>query len=50
MAQPPLAASILVSVAVLLAGWALFVRLTRYAEELEPKAMEAAKREDRKVS
>ena len=50
MAQLPFAASILVSVGVLLAGWALFVRLNRYAEELEPEAMEAAKREARKVS
>jgi hypothetical protein len=30
-------------------GWGVFVRLNRYAEELEPEAMAAAKREDRKL-
>jgi hypothetical protein len=48
-AQLPYAASILLSVGVLLAGWGAFVRLNRYAEDLEPEAMEAAKREDRKL-
>ena len=48
-AQLPYAASILVSVGLLLAGWGAFVRLNRYAEDLEPEAMEAAKREDRKL-
>jgi heme A synthase len=48
-AQLPDAASILVSVGILLAGWGAFVRLNRYAEDLEPEAMEAAKREDRKL-
>ena len=48
-AQLPYAASILVSVGILLAGWGAFVRLNRYAEDLEPEAMEAAKREDRKL-
>ena len=43
------AASILSSVGVLLAGWGVFVRLNGYAEELEPEAMEAAKREDKKL-
>lgn len=43
------AASILLAVGLLLGGWGLFVRLNRYAEELEPEAMEAAKREDRKL-
>jgi len=43
------AASILVAAGVLLAGWGVFVRLNRYAEELEPEAMAAAKREDRKL-
>jgi len=43
------AATLLASVGVLLAGWGLFVRLNRYAEELEPEAMEAVKREDRKL-
>ena len=43
------AAYLLVSVGILLAGWGLFIRLNRYAEELEPEAMAAAKREDRKL-
>jgi len=45
----PYAASILVSVAVLLAGWGVFIHLNRSAEELEPEAMEEAKREDKKL-
>lgn len=44
------AAYLLLSVGALLAGWGLFIRLNRYAEELEPEAMEATKREDRKLS
>jgi len=48
-AQLPYAASILLAVGVLLAGWGVFVRLNRYAEDLEPEAMQAAKREDRKL-
>lgn len=43
------AASIVFSVGVLLAGWGAFIRFNRYAEELEPEAMQAAKREDRKL-
>jgi Ni/Fe-hydrogenase subunit HybB-like protein len=43
------AAALLGSVGVLLAGWGLFVRLNRYAEELEPEAMQEAKKEDRKL-
>ncbi|MBC7704454.1 MAG: hypothetical protein H7274_11010 [Rhodoferax sp.] len=43
------AASILLAAGVLLAGWGLFIRLNRYAEELEPEAMAEAKREDRKL-
>jgi hypothetical protein len=43
------AAWLLISVGVVLAGWGLFVWLNRYAEELEPEAMEAAKREDEKL-
>jgi uncharacterized membrane protein YidH (DUF202 family) len=45
----PYAASILVAVGLMIAGWGVFVRLNRYAEELEPEAMEAAKREDAKL-
>ena len=48
-AQLPYAASLLISVGLLLAGWGVFIRLNRYAEELEPEAMAAAKREDRKL-
>jgi hypothetical protein len=47
--QLPYAASILLAVGLLLAGWGVFVRLNRSAEELEPEAMEAAKREDKKL-
>ena len=49
LTQLPYEASLLASVGVLLAGWGMFIRLNRYAEELEPEAMEAAKREDRKL-
>ena len=48
-AQLPYAASLLFSVGLLLAGWGVFIRFNRYAEELEPEAMEAAKREDKKL-
>lgn len=43
------AASIVVSVAALLAAWGVFVYLNRFAEELEPEAMADAKREDKKL-
>jgi Ni/Fe-hydrogenase subunit HybB-like protein len=49
LSQLPAAASILVGTGVLLASWGLFIRLNRYAEELEPEAMEEAKREDKKL-
>jgi hypothetical protein len=49
MTQLAYAASLLVAVGLLLAGWGVFIRMNRYAEELEPEAMEAAKREDRKL-
>ena len=45
----PYAASVGIAAALLLVGWGLFVRLNRAAEELEPEAMQAAKREDRKI-
>jgi len=48
-AQLPYAASILFSVGVILAGWGVFIRLNRSAEELEPEAMAEAKREDQKL-
>jgi hypothetical protein len=45
----PHAASILVAAGILLAGWGVFIRCNRSAEELEPEAMAAAKREDAKL-
>lgn len=48
-AQLPFAASIMGAAGLLLAGWGAFIRLNRYAEELEPEAMAAAKREDQKL-
>ena len=47
--QLPYAAMLIVSVGVLLAGWGVFIQFNRSAEELEPEAMAAAKREDRKL-
>lgn len=44
------AASVLVATGLLLAGWGVFIRLNRYAEELEPEAMAEAKDEDQKLS
>lgn len=43
------AASLVLATGGLLAGWGVFVRLNSYAEELEPEAMEKAKREDQKL-
>ena len=43
------AASMLFSTGALLAAWGVFIRLNRYAEELEPEAMQEAKREDKKL-
>jgi hypothetical protein len=48
-AQLPFAASLLIAVGIVLAAWGVFVKLNRAAEELEPEAMGAAKREDRKL-
>ncbi len=48
--QLPYAASLLVAVGILLASWGVFVHLNRSAEELEPEAMAAAKKEDHKLS
>jgi hypothetical protein len=45
----PYVAHVGYAAAALLAAWGLFVWLNRGAEELEPEAMQAAKREDRKV-
>jgi hypothetical protein len=43
------AATLIGALALLLVGWGVFVRLNRYAEELEPEAMQEAKDEDRKL-
>lgn len=48
MALLPAVASILIAVAFLLAGWGVFIRFNRYAEELEPESMRKAKEEDAK--
>ena len=49
MTQLTYAALLIISVGVLLSAWGLFIRLNRYAEELEPEAMADAKREDKKL-
>lgn len=43
------AASMLLATGVLLAGWGIFLRFNRDVEELEPEAMQRAKREDKKL-
>jgi Ni/Fe-hydrogenase subunit HybB-like protein len=43
------AAAVIASLGLLLTGWGLFIRLNRYAEELEPEAMAEAKQEDHKL-
>jgi len=45
----PQAASVGLVAATLLAAWGVFIKLNRSAEELEPEAMEEAKREDQEV-
>lgn len=45
----PYAASVLLAAAALLAGWGVFIKLNRAAEELEPEAMQQAKIEDKKI-
>jgi hypothetical protein len=45
----PHAASVLVAAGLLLAGWGVFIRLNKSAEELEPEAMAEAKSEDVKL-
>jgi hypothetical protein len=48
-AQLPYVAAVPAAAALLLVAWAVFIRLNRAAEELEPEAMQAAKKEDRKI-
>jgi hypothetical protein len=45
----PNAAATLVAAALLLSAWGVFIRFNRSAEELEPEAMEEAKKEDHKL-
>ena len=45
----PAAEAIIEAVGLLMAGWGIFIRLNRYAEELEPEAMAEAKSEDHKL-
>jgi hypothetical protein len=47
--QLPAAASIGIAAGILLAAWGVFLRMNRSVEELEPEAMDAAKREDHKI-
>ena len=47
--QLPYVACVGITAALLLAAWGFFIRMNRAAEELEPEAMEQAKKEDRKV-
>lgn len=49
-AELPYAAAIGLMAAALLVAWGVFIKLNRSAEELEPEAMEEAKREDEKIS
>jgi len=49
MAELRYAAALLLSTAAVLAAWGIFIRQNRSAEELEPEAMEEAKREDHKL-
>ena len=44
------AAAVGIATGVLLAGWGVFIKLNRSAEELEPEAMEEVKSEDRKMN
>lgn len=43
------AAALVFAVGALLAGWGIFIHLNKSAEELEPEAMQEAKREDKKL-
>jgi hypothetical protein len=49
IAELPFAASLVVATGLLLVSWGVFLRLNRFAEELEPEAMAEAKREDEKL-
>ena len=46
----PHAAAVPIAAGILLAGWGLFIRMNKAAEELEPEAMAEAKSEDKKLA
>ena len=46
----PYAASILIATGILLAGWGVFIKLNRAAEELEPEKMAEVKNEDEELT
>ena len=48
-AQLPAASAIGIAVAVLLAGWGLFIWFNKHAEEMEPEAMARTKGEDEQI-
>ena len=48
-AELPFAAGLIAATGILLACWGAFVRLNCFAEQLEPEAMDEAKREDSKL-
>lgn len=43
-------AALLLGTAALLAAWGVFIRMNRFAEDVEPEAMGEVKREDRKLN
>ena len=49
LSQLVYAAALVGATGLLLSAWGIFIHLNRSAEELEPEAMEKAKREDRKL-
>jgi hypothetical protein len=49
LSQLPYAAALIVAAGVLLAAWGVFIRLNRYAEELEPRELKEATQEDEKL-
>lgn len=50
LSQLVFAAALLAATGVLLAAWGVFVRLNRYAEDVEPEAMREVKREDAELT
>lgn len=42
-------AALLIGTATMLAAWGVFIRFNRYAEDVEPEAMQEVKREDEKL-